>query len=257
MIKKQQKRSVCLAVIVCLPFVIGTWVFSDYGAAKGIHSADNGLAGISQVRRMLRTACNKLKTIDSQVESRAVLLQESAVESRQALILWQEFRRFYPESAPAAYGQNTNWSRSADDIEQSIQQMIAANLNGDAKKAFTSCGETCQKFVAMNEQAGIELTTDILFQFRKTAKLLMATLRENDPAKIDPVVKTLLSLRDHALTDPVEGTGAPVKNQQALKAFSGEVDVFAASIQSADRNALSQRYGNMMSAMEVAYDLYL
>ena len=255
--KKQRKRSTFLAAIVCLPFVIGSWVFSDYGAAKGIHSADDGLAGISQVRRTLRAACNKLKTIDSQVESRAVLLQESAAESRQALMLWQKFRKSYPESAPAVYGQNLNWSRSADDIENSIQQMIAANLNGDAKKAFSSCGETCQKFVAMNEQAGIELTTDILFQFRKTAKLLMATLRENDSAKSDPVVKTLLSLRDHALADPVVGTGASVKDLQALKAFSGGVDAFAASIQSADRNVLFQRYGNMMSAMEAAYDLYL
>ena len=114
MMKKQQKRGVCLTVIVCLPFMIGTWVFSDYGAAKGIHSADNGLAGISQVRRTLRAACNKLKTIDSQMESREVLLQESAAESRQALMLWQEFRKSYPESAPAVYGQNKNWSQSAD-----------------------------------------------------------------------------------------------------------------------------------------------
>ncbi|MBI5593730.1 MAG: hypothetical protein HY881_25030 [Deltaproteobacteria bacterium] len=257
MMKKQQKRNTCLAVVICFLFVIGTWVFSDYGAAKSIHSADNGLSGISQVRRTLRAACNKLKTIDSQVESRAILLQESVAESRQALILWQEFRKSYPESAPAVYGQNSNWSRSADDIEQTIQQMIAANLNGDAKKAFSSCGETCQKFVVMNEQAGIELTTDILFQFRKTAKLLMATLRENDSAKIDPIVKTLLSLRDRALADPVDGTGAPVKSQQALKAFSGALDAFAASIQSADKNMLSHRYATMMSEMEATYDLYL
>lgn len=257
MMKKQRKYRNYLAVFVCLPFVIGTWVFSDYGAAKSIRSADNDLAGISQVRRALRAACNKLKTINSQEESREVLLQESAAESRQALILWQVFRKSYPESAPAVYGQNTNWSRSADDVEQTIQKMIAANLNGDAKKAFSSCGETCQKFVAMNEQAGIELTTDILFQFRKTAKLLMATLRENDSAKSDPIVKTLLSLRNQALVDPVEGTGAPVKNQQALKAFSGAVDAFAASIQSADKNVLSHRYATMLSEMEAAYDLYL
>ena len=209
------------------------------------------------MRRTLRSACNKLKTIDSQVESRAVLLQESAAESSQALKLWQEFRKPYQENAPAVYGQNKNWSRSADEIEQTIQQMIAANLNGDVKKAFTSCGETCQKFVAMNEQAGIGLTTDILFQFRKKAKLLMVTLRENDSAKIDPAVITLLGLRDRALADPVEGAGAPVRDQQALNAFSEAVDAFAASIQSADNNVLSHRYATMMSEMEAAYDLYL
>jgi hypothetical protein len=257
MLKNQLKAISCLTVIACLTLLIPTSGFSDYGATKSSLSTDNGLAGISRVRRTLRGACDKLKAIDGKQEHRSVLLQESAAESRQALLLWQEFRKSYSENPPPVYAQNSDWSRSADEIEQTIRQMVDANLNGDSKKAFTSCGQTCRNFIAMNEKAGIELTTDVLFQFRKDAKSLMPAIQENDSAKIDAVVKTLSNLRDRALANPVDRTGAPVKNPQALQAFSETVSALAASIQSADRNVLSGRYSKMMSAMETAYDLYL
>jgi hypothetical protein len=257
MLKDQLKVISCLTVITSLTLLIPTSGFSDYGAAQNSLSTDSGLAGISHVRRTLRGACDKLKAIDGKAEYRSVLLQESAAESRQALLLWQEFRKSHSENAPPVYNQNPDWSRSADEIEQTIQQMISANLDGDSKKAFTSCGQTCRNFIAMNEKAGIELTNDILFQFRKDAKLLMPAIQENDSAKIDAVVKALLNLKDRALVNPVDGTGAPVKNQQALQTFSETVSALAASIQSADRNMLSDRYSKMMSAMETAYDLYL
>jgi hypothetical protein len=257
MLKNQLKVIGWLAVITCLTFFIPTMGLSDYGAAKSSLSTDNGLAEISRVRRTLRGACDKLKSIDGKEEHRAALLRESAVESRQALLLWQELRKSYSENAPSVYAQNPDWSRSADEIEQTIRQMIDANLNGDSKKAFASCGQTCRNFIAMNEKAGIELTTDILFQFRKDAKLLMPSVRENDSAKTDAVVKSLLNLRDRALANPVDGTGAPVKDRQALQTFSEAVSALAVSIQSADKNVLSDRYSKMMSAMETAYDLYL
>lgn len=255
---RNQFKAVCwLIAITCLTFLIPIREFSAHAAAKNLLSTDNGLAGISKVRRTLRGACDKLKAIEGNPESRGGLLQESAAESRQALVLWQEFRRGYPDKGPPIYQEISDWRGAADEIERMIQRMISASEDGDSKNAFISCGQTCRNFIAMNEKAGIELTTDILFQFRKDAKRLMPAVRENDSATADAVVKTLLSLKDRALANPIDGKGRPVKNQQALQTLAETVNALAASIQSAERNMISDRYNQMMSAMETAYDLYL
>ena len=135
--------------------------------------------------------------------------------------------------------------------------MAQAAKNKDAKKALAGCGQTCQKFVDMNKMAGIEMTTDILFQFRKTAKSLMTTIREKDSGAIKPAAQTLLALKIRSMEHSVDGRGILVPKSDALSRFATSVDTFAVFVDKGASVALEAQYLTMMSLMETAYDQYL
>ena len=115
----------------------------------------------------------------------------------------------------------------------------------------------CGKFVALNEQARVRRTSDVLFSFRKAAKPLAEPVAKGNLDAVSAKVRQLTEIRDKAMTEPVGGTGAAEQKAQALKAFSEAVDVFASAVRNSDEEALEAPYRAMMSAMEAAYDLFL
>lgn len=215
------------------------------------------MAEISQVRKMLRTACAQIKKADAQSEDADNLLLGAEMETRKALEKWTAFDKGLPAVAPSRYASHPGWQKTAEEIAQSILQMAQLAKDKDAKKALTRCGQTCQKFVDMNKMAGIELTTDILFQFRKAAKSLLATIHQKDSGAITPALQTLLALKKRSMDHPVDGTGIFVPESAALTRFAASVDTFAASVDKGAGVELQAQYLAMMSAMETAYDQYL
>lgn len=215
------------------------------------------MAEISQVRKMLRTACAKIKKADVQPEDADNLLSSAEMETRQALEKWTAFDKGLVAVAPSGYADHPDWHKAAEEIETSILQMAQSAKGKDAKTALTRCGQTCQKFVDMNKLAGIELTTDILFQFRKAAKSLLKTIREKDSGEITPALQTLLALKIRAVGHSVDGTGISVPESDALARFPASVDTFAAYVEKGDRVDLDAQYQEMMFLMESAYDQYL
>lgn len=212
---------------------------------------------ISQVRKMLRTACAKIKKADAKPEDADNLLHGAEVETRRALEQWQTFYQGYPAVAPSGYAKHPSWYSAAKEIKESIRKMAQSEKDKDAKTALASCGQTCQKFVKMNEMAGIELTADILFQFRKAAKPLLTTIQESDSIETTPAVQTLLSLKNQAMDHAVDDTDSSVSKKNALSRFAKSADAFAVSADMDNRVAIIAQYQEMMSLLEVAYDFYL
>ena len=215
------------------------------------------MSEISQVRKVLRTACAQIKRAVAKPEDADNLLFDAETEIRRALGKWNSFKNGYAAVAPSDYAKHPNWNTAAEEIEKSILQMAQSAKNKDAKKALARCGQTCQKFVDMNKMAGIELTTDILFQFRKTAKSLMTTIREKDSGAIKPAAQTLLALKIRSMDHPVGGTGISVPKSDALTRFATSVDTFTVSIDKGTSVEIEAQYLTMMSLMETAYDQYL
>jgi len=125
------------------------------------------------------------------------------------------------------------------------------------QRAFKACGSTCGKFVALNEQAGVRRTSDVLFRFRKAAKPLAEPIAKEDLEGVSLKMPQLAGIPDKAMIEPVGGMGTAQQKARALKAFSEAVDVFVSAVRSADKEALKALYPEMMSAMEAAYDLFL
>jgi hypothetical protein len=215
------------------------------------------LSEISQIRKMLRTACAQIKKADAKPEDAGRLLSDAETETGQALKKWTAFSKGFVAVTPTGYANHPDWHKAAEEIEKSILQMAQSAKDQDAKTALARCGQTCQKFVEMNKMAGIELTTDILFQFRKAAKSLLATIREKNSNEITPAVQTLLALKRRSMGHSVDGTGLSVPKSDALVRFSTAVDAFAASVEESKRVDLDVRYQEMMALMETAYDQYL
>ena len=228
-----------------------------YGNTASSSVATRDMAEISQVRKMLRTACAQIKKADAQPEDADNLLSGAEMETRQALEKWTTFDKGLVAVAPSGYVDHPDWHKAAEEIEQSILQMAQLAKDKDAKKALARCGQTCQKFVDMNKMAGIELTTDILFQFRKAAKSLLATIRQKDSGAITPALQTLLALKKRSMDHPVDGTGISAPESAALTRFAASVDTFAVSVEKGAGVELEAQYLAMMSSMETAYDQYL
>lgn len=217
------------------------------------------MSEISQVRKMLRTACAKIKKADAKPEDADNLLHGAEGETRRALEQWQTFYKGYIAVAPSGYDKHPSWYSAAEEIKESIRKMAQSEKDKDAKTALAGCGQTCQKFVKMNEMAGIELIADILFQFRKAAKPLLTTIRESDSIEMTPAVQALLSIKYQAMEHEhaVGDTDNSVSKKDALTNFAKSVDAFAVSADMDNRVATFAQYQKMMSLLEVAYDVYL
>ncbi|MCK8603721.1 hypothetical protein [Desulfoferrobacter suflitae] len=245
------------AVAVCLIILLGVSAPVVFGATSSHTPEHSDLSEISQVRRSLRSACAKIKTIDAEAKDEDGLLHKAEAKTALALNRWQRFLKDHADATPPVFAQNMAWKEAAQAVEGNMRQMLKAVETKDVKTAFSSCGRTCRNFVEMNQKAGIELTTDVLFRFRKAAKSLQQQVRDKNLAEITPAVQTLLDLKKRAVSHPVDGTGAIIRDTEALERFSESVDVFADAVHKADENEVGQRYRQMMALMETAYDRYL
>lgn len=228
-----------------------------FGVTTKENSEADGLAEISQVRRTLRSACAKIKMIEAQANNTDDLLHEADAEIARALADWRTFHTKQEKGAPLAYATHPAWRETAKAIETKMQQMALATANRDAKTAFSSCGQACGLFVEMNEKAGIELSTDVLFRFRKTAKTMLDPAGGGRIVIAEPAVRKLLDLKEKVLVQPLDGSGMPVLEADALTRFSQAVDAFALAARETENTAIDVRYREMMSSMEAAYDRYL
>ncbi len=261
--KRRRRRMaavVCtLGAVVTIPFLtlLGCGDASPtIGTGGGGAKVDAELARVSEVRRLLRSACGKLRASASAAESSA-LLAEAESQTEQALAQWRGFRQTYSADVPTAYAAHEGWDRAAYDIEAGIQEMLEETVARHPSEAFQACGRTCGKFVEMNEKASLRRTSDILFHFRKAAKPLAEPAKAGSVNPLREALPRLVKWRDDALVDPVGGTGPPEQKRAALAAFSAAVDAFTEAVRANDSGELPKRYGVMMQAMEQAYDLFL
>lgn len=245
-----------LAVILLLAMAGCSGERATISTVGGDASIQTELARVSEVRRLLRSACGKLRAASSAPDS-AALLNEAKGQTEKALARWQEFRQMHSADAPTAYAAHEYWDYAAYDIEAGIEEMLNQTVARRPSEAFQACGRTCGKFVEMNEKAGLRRTSDILFHFRKAAKPLAEPAKAGSVSPLREALPRLVKLRDDAIVDPIGGTGTPEEKRQALASFSAAVDAFAEAVRDSDSESLAKRYSAMMKAMEQAYDLFL
>jgi hypothetical protein len=226
------------------------------GATRTPAEAD-AIGQVSRVRRLLRTACSRLKAANEGAANRAAQMAEAGSDTADALERWNGFIKGSAGRAPRVYASHPQWVAATAEISDGITEMLRQVEKDNPGMAFKACGATCGKFVVLNEQAGVRRTSDVLFHFRKAATPLALPAAKGDVAAVAPVVGTLLKLRDRSLTDPVGGVGTPAQRDGALRAFSAAVDAFAAAVNGNESGGLAELYGGMMACMESAYDLYL
>lgn len=220
-------------------------------------AASESIEQISDVRRSLRAACGKLKDVNAGADDKAALMADAKDLTASAVENWGCYLEYWSGRAPAAYARHPAWDAATGELTAGMRQMLERIEAGDAAGAFKACGAACGKFVALNEQARVRRTSDLLFHFRKAAKPLAEPLAKGDLDAVSAKVAQLREIRDKAMIHPVGGTGTPPLKTQALEAFSSAVDAFGSAVQAADREQLSSTYGKMMAAMETAYDLFL
>ena len=255
--KSNTRLTLWAIVTVGFLVTIGCDKASKVSVTAGGGQVDRDLSRVSEVRRLLRSACGKLRTAVADATQSEVLLTAAADETDGALTLWREFIREHADMSPAAYTAHENWDRDAYDIEQGILKMLEETTAKRPTEAFQTCGHTCGKFVEMNEKAGIRRTSDVLFQFRKVAKPLAEPAKAGTLVPLSEALPRLLKLRDDALTDPVGGTGTLEQKRLALVSFSADVDAFAKAVRNDGTGQVADLYDTMMKAMEQAYDLFL
>ena len=212
------------------------------------------LAEMFQVRKMVRTACAKIKKIPSNPAKAENLLHEAAMETDRALVYWKNFTARYGTTVPSDYKNHPDWNGAVKNIEKSIFEMKRAK---DAKTALTFCGRTCANFMALNEKAGIVMTADILFKFRKAAKPLLKPVKTKNFAAIMPSADALTTLRERALALSVSEKSASAPGIGDLNRFSDALDAFIHAAHAKNAESIDARYQTMMSSMEKAYDRFL
>jgi hypothetical protein len=255
---KTQTRSAIPAVVtIAFLTLLGCGGASPtIGTGGGGAKVDAELARVSEVRRLLRSACGKLRAAENAPES-AALLAEARGQTERALAQWRGFRQTHSAAAPTAYAAHEYWDCAAYDIEAGIQEMLDETVARHPSEAFQACGRTCGKFVEMNRKAGLRRTSDILFDFRKAAKPLAGPAKAGSVSPLREALPRLVKLRDDALVGPVGGTGTSEQKRHALAVFSAAVDAFDQAVRANDSGELAKRYDVMMKAMEQAYDLFL
>jgi hypothetical protein len=229
-------------------------------AQPGVSQAQrkvDAIEQVSQVRRLLRAACGRLKAINEGAVDRAARMAEARGDTTDALERWNGFLQGCSGSAPQAYAAHPQWVAATGEISKGIGEMLKQIEQDNPDRAFKACGAVCGKFVALNEQAGVRRTSDVLFSFRKAAKPLAEPVATGDLDTVSVKVAQLTEIREKAKMEPVGGTGTAEQKAQALKAFSDAVDAFASSVARGDKAMLDIQYRTMMSAMETAYDLFL
>lgn len=244
-----------IALIGAAAYLGGCW--TTHLEEELTRAEAGGVEQVSQVRRLLRAACGRLKAVNEGAANRATQMAEAGSDTASALERWNGFLEGCAGRASQAYASHPHWLAATAEISDGIAEMLKQVEQDNSDMAFKACGAACGKFVTLNELAGVRRTSDVLFLFRKAAKPLAQSVGKNDLEAIRPVLGTLLQLRDRALTDPVGGTGSPAQKGEALKVFSEAVSAFATAARADDQERLAARYGKMMSAMEAAYDLYL
>jgi hypothetical protein len=217
----------------------------------------DAIAQVSYVRRLLRAACGRLKAVNEGAADHAALMTGAGSDTADALERWKGFLQGCSGRAPQAYAAHPQWVAATAEISEGIAEMLKQIEQDNPDMAFKACGAACGKFVALNEQARVRRTSDVLFSFRKAAKPLAEPVAKGDLDAVSAKVRQLTEIRDKAMIEPVGGTGAAEQKAQALKAFSEAVDVFASAVRSSDKEALEAPYRAMMSVMEAAYDLFL
>lgn len=254
---KKTGRSTC-GLLLCIA-VITLLAGCAAPASKDTSAADRlqGIEQVSHVRRLLRSACGRLKVVNAGAEGREALMASAKDETAAGLAEWDRFLQEHGSAAPRAYAGHPDWRRAADELSAGMSEMLKAVEQNDAQAAFNTCGRACGKFVVLNEQAGVRRTSDVLFHFRKAAKPLTEPLAKGDLNVVSTKVPQLREIRDKAMGEPVGGTGTAAQKTQALEAFSAAVDAFGSAVQAGDREQISLAYGKMMAAMEKAYDLFL
>lgn len=231
------------------------WANTD--AVNSAVTAAEDISRVSEIRRLLRSACKELKMASENPEYADTLLTGSAERTGQTLDLWRDFRLQHSEKPPEGFAAHASWDSAAQEIENGIREMLNLTNARQAGSALKACGRTCGLFVNLNTKAGIRRTSDILFQFRKTARPLADALESGTLLQVKDALPSLLKMRDDALTDPVGGIGSPEEKSQALTAFSDAVDAFFQSMQQNDTYHAASRYEAMMKALEWTYDLFL
>ena len=237
--------------------LLGCSTAGQVHVTPGSTEADTGLSRVSEVRRLLRSACGELRAVAAGQGNADAQMDKARRETEEAMAKWQSIESAHQREAPAAYRSHPDWPRAAKEITLGIEEMRAEIVAGQAPLAFKTCGSTCGKFVELNEQAGIRRTSDILFHFRKAAKPLAEAAKAGDLAQLKKALGALQRLRDDALSGPIDGTATSEQKQQAMDEFSAAVDGFVYSIQAGQTGDLATRYDIMMKAMERAYDLFL
>jgi hypothetical protein len=224
---------------------------------KGQPAKAGAIEEVSRVRRLLRAACGRLKAVNEGAADRATQMAEAGSETAGALELWRGFLEGCAGRPPQAYASHPQWVAATAEISNGIAEMLKQVEQDNPDMAFKACGAACGKFVALNEQAGVRRTSDVLFSFRKAAKPLAEPVAKGNLEAVSAKVRQLTEIRDKAMMEPVGGTGTAEQKAQALKAFSEAVDAFASIAAQGDRAMLDAQYRAMMSAMERAYDLFL
>jgi len=246
-------RLLCVSVIAAC---LAGCVAPQSGGASALTETD-AIGHISHVRRLLRAACGRLKAVNEGAADHAALMTGAGSDTADALERWKGFLQGCSGSAPQAYAAHPRWVAATAEISEGIAEMLKQIEQDNPDMAFKACGAACGKFVALNEQARVRRTSDVLFSFRKAAKPLAEPVAKGNLDAVSAKVRQLTEIRDKAMTEPVGGTGAAEQKAQALKAFSEAVDVFASAVRNSDEEALEAPYRAMMSAMEAAYDLFL
>jgi len=253
----QMQQTVVAVLMVSLLTLIGCSTSDQTVRVNGSGvKLDAELARVSEVRRLLRSACNKLRAAAKAQDSIA-LLSEAEIQTEEALTKWRSFHETYSDSAPLTYAAHKDWSSAAHDIETGIHDMLDKIVAKHAAEAFKSCGQACGKFVEMNAVAGLRRTSDVLFRFRKAAKPLAEVLISGNIARLKQASDELRKLRDDAMHEPVGGTGTAEEKRQAMITYSVAVDEFLQAVQKENVNEVAQSYDRMMKAMELTYDIFL
>lgn len=210
---------------------------------------------IAAVRRTLRSACGKLRSVGA-AQAQKAALEKAREETDSALAGWSCLIQSWTD-VPEAYARHPDWRGATAEITAGITEMLRQAEADKAPEAFQACGRTCGLFVKLDEAAGIRRTSDVLFQFRQAAKPLAEHVQPRNVGPLCDADGRLRELRDLALTDPVGGTGTPQEQRAALKRFSEAVDAFLKAAADDSATDLPARYQAMMQAMEQAYDLFL
>lgn len=227
--------------------------FSTAGAQDIGYSKGSDLSEISRIRKQVRSACAQIKKSSTHPVS-TEFMRDASAEAERALVLWKQFVAASRDQAPPAYRNHPDWNRAVKKIEESLVDM---RNETDAKKALAACGQTCRQFVELNQKARIETAADTLYQFRKKAKPLLASVKGKDLETIVASADSLSELRTRALNLAASDKTKEGLAVSELNQFSESLDVFISAARSGDEKAINSRYLSMMSTMESAYDQLL
>lgn len=239
------------------------WTLTGCSTANNVKMQDSktadagSISEISKIRRVLRSACGKLRLVNAGADNKESILEQAQKETASALSLWQELGKKYEGNAPSEYSKHPDWKAAFEEIQSGIKKMHEDIIAKTPDVAFKTCGQTCGKFVELNSGAQIRRTSDILFKFRKTAKPLEPIIKNQEIDKVLSALPEIEKIRNEAMKDPVGGTGTLQEKKNALDDFSEKVDDFCQAVRNKNIDVILDKYALMMSAMEKAYDLFL